>query len=185
MLREETLPVAQDSAETAGLIVDLIETMQNAEGIGLAANQVGKGLSMAVIDVSHFEGYEQMAPFPIINPVIIGSEGESVYEEGCLSLPGIREEIVRPDKIGLRFYNAKYQEVELEAHGILSRVLQHEIDHLHGKYFIDYLSAFKFSFLRGKLTRMMKGDVEADYLLAPPSAAQKPKGKSAPRIPGM
>ena len=151
----------------------MIETMHNALGIGLAANQIGKSLAVTVIDLSEMKGYENTKPLVLINPVVTGTNGESVYEEGCLSLPDIREEIVRPAEIGLTFYNRNFKKVEMETDRLLARVMQHEIDHLHGKYFIDYLSAFKQSLLKGKLGRMKRGDVDTDYPIAPPPAAKK------------
>jgi len=179
VLRKETEKVEQDSSELAGLIVSMFETMHNASGIGLAANQVGKSLSLTVIDISMIQGNEDIKPLVLINPEIIGTHGESVFEEGCLSLPDIREEIIRPEKIGVRFLDAEFNEIELEADKLLARVIQHEVDHLHGKYFIDYLSPFKLSLLKGRLGKMKKGDIETDYPLAAPSeAAKKIKGKS-------
>jgi peptide deformylase len=173
VLRKETKPIAEDSAELQDLIAAMFESMHNANGIGLAANQVGKSLSLTVIDVSSFEGFEEQEPLVLINPVIIGTHGESVFEEGCLSLPGIREEVIRPEEVGVRFFDRNLRETEIEAGAILARVMQHEIDHLHGKYFIDYLSPLKLSFLRNKLSKMRRGETEADYPLAPPPLAKK------------
>ncbi len=178
VLRQETDPVTDDTAVLQALIDDMFTTMRNASGIGLAANQVGKPLMMTVIDVSEFEGFENEKPLVLINPVIIGSEGESSYEEGCLSLPGIREDVIRPSEIGVRFFDRDFQEIEREADGILARVIQHEIDHLHGKYFIDYLSPFKLSLLKGKLNKLKKGETETDYPLAPPSGETKRSKRS-------
>lgn len=183
ILRKTLAPVEEDSAELQQLIVNMIETMRNADGIGLAANQVGHDVQLHVIDAQHIEGMENTPAIVAINPEIIGEHGESVFEEGCLSLPGIREEIIRPAQIGLRYYDEHMNLVEREADKILARVFQHEIDHLNGKYFIDYLSPIKFSFIRGKLGKMMKGEMEADYPLAPPSSLTK-KSK-APKLPRM
>ena len=183
ILRKTLAPVEEDSDELQQLIRNMIETMRNADGIGLAANQVGRDLQLHVIDLQHIEGHENEPAIVAINPEIIGTHGQSVFEEGCLSLPGIREEIIRPEKIGVKYYDEHMDLVEREADGILARVFQHEIDHLHGKYFFDYLSPIKLSFLRGKLQRMMKGEMEADYPLAPPSAQAK-KSK-APKLPRM
>jgi len=184
VLRQETTQVSEDSAEISGLILSMFETMHNAHGIGLAANQVGKSLAMTVIDVSDFEGFEDQKPLVLINPVITGTHGESVFEEGCLSLPEIREDVTRPDAIGVTFLDASFREVQLEADRILARVIQHEIDHLHGKYFIDYLSPLKMSLLRGRLNKMAKGEVEADYPLAPPEPdhAKRQASRKLPRL---
>jgi len=185
VLRQETTQIEQDSDELQKLIKNLIMTMRNADGLGLAANQVGKSLALTVIDLKHVPGMEERGELVLINPALTGTEGESVFEEGCLSLPGIREEIVRPEKIGVKFLDRNLKEVEMEAEKILGRVIQHEIDHLHGKYFIDYLSHFKLSLLKVKLSKMMRGTVETEYPLAPPSSAHhKPKGK-ARKLRGM
>jgi peptide deformylase len=180
VLRKETKQIAEDTAELQHLIDDMFATMRNANGIGLAANQIGKSLAMTVIDLSDFEEYKDFEPIVLINPIITGSHGESVFEEGCLSLPGIREEVIRPDAVGVRFLDRYMREVEIEADKLLARVIQHEVDHLHGKYFIDYLSAFKLSLLKGKLNKMKKGEMEAEYPLAPPSDLKgKKKGPVA------
>ncbi len=185
VLRQETSQIEEDTAELQKLIKNLLSTMRNAEGLGLAANQVGKSLALTVIDLKHVPGMEERGELVLINPALIGTHGESVFEEGCLSLPGIREEIVRPEKIGVKFLDRNLKEVEMEVDKILARVIQHEIDHLHGKYFIDYLSQFKLSLLKVKLSKMMRGTVETEYPLAPPSGTHpKPKGK-AKKLRGM
>ena len=176
VLRKETTPIANDSAELQKLIDNMFESMHNANGIGLAANQVGKNLMMTVIDISDAKGYEMTAPLVLINPILTGTHGESVFEEGCLSLPEIREEVVRPETVGVKFLDRNFNEVEMEADKLLARVIQHEIDHLHGIYFIDHLSAFKRSLLKGKLNKLKKGEVETDYpLQAPPAPKKKRK----------
>lgn len=177
VLRRETSLIESDSAELQTLIDNMLETMHNADGIGLAANQIGKSLALTVVDISHAKGFEGTGPIVLINPVITGTDGESVFEEGCLSLPEIREDVVRPEEIGVKFLDRHFKEVELEADKLLARVIQHEIDHLHGKYFIDYLSPFKLSLLKSKLAKMKKGDIETDYPLQPPAPAKKKKKK--------
>ncbi len=185
VLRQETSQIEEDSSDVAGLIVSMFETMNNARGIGLAANQVGRSLALTIVDVSDFEGFEDLKPLVLINPVITGTHGETVFEEGCLSLPDIREDVVRPEKIGVRFHNAQFKEVEIEAGEILARVIQHEIDHLHGKYFIDYLSPLKMTLLRGKLSRLNRGEIETDYPLAPPPTIAAPKKSKNTKLPRL
>ena len=175
VLRKETDRITQDTAELQQLIDSMFETMRNANGIGLAANQIGKSLALTVIDIQDFEGFENQEPLVLINPVITGDHGESVFEEGCLSVPGIREDVVRPASIGVKFFDRNFREVEMETDRILARVMQHEIDHLNGKYFIDYLSSFRMSLLKNKLNKMKKGETEADYPLAPPSHSKSGK----------
>lgn len=173
VLRRETERITDDSLELQKLIDNMIETMHNADGIGLAANQVGRSLMMTVVEVTGVKGYEETSPLVLINPVLIGTHGESVYEEGCLSLPDIREDVVRPSEIGVKFPDRTFKEVEMEADKLLGRVIQHVIDHFHGIYFIDYISKFKLSLLKGKLTKMKKGEIKAEYPLQPPPAAKK------------
>lgn len=185
VLRQETSQVEQDSAEIAGLIVNMFETMNNANGIGLAANQVGRSLAMTVIDIGGMEGFEEAKPMVLINPVITGTHGESVFEEGCLSLPDIREDIIRPESVGVKYLDQQFREVEIEANMLLARVIQHEIDHLHGKYFIDYLSPLKLGLLKGKLTRMNRGEVECEYPLAPPPPPRASKKSSRVKLPRL
>jgi peptide deformylase len=197
VLRQETSQIEEDTSEVKKLIANMIATMRNADGLGLAANQVGKSVALTVIDLTHIENLEEGdalhtpdGALVLINPVLVGTHGESVFEEGCLSLPGIREEIVRPEQIGVKFLDRNLKEVELEVDKLLARVIQHEIDHLHGKYFIDYLSPFKLSLLKVKLSRMVRGEVETEYPLAAASSTvhsghpSKPKGKMK-RLPGM
>jgi len=171
VLRKETSPITEDTEELQKLIAAMQKTMHHAEGIGLAANQVGRSLALTVIDISGTKDNGDVLPLVLINPVIIGTHGESVFEEGCLSLPEIREDVIRPESIGIKFLNEDFKEVEMEADKLLARVMQHEVDHLHGKYFIDYLSPLKLSFLKGKLNKLRKGEVETDYPLAPPTAS--------------
>jgi len=175
VLRKETSPIKEDTSELQKLIRDMQKTMHHAEGIGLAANQVGKSLMITVIDISATKGNEHVLPLVLINPVITDTHGESVFEEGCLSLPEIREDVVRPESIGIKFLSEEFKEIEMESAGLLARVMQHEVDHLHGKYFIDYLSPLKLSFLKGKLNKLRKGEVETEYPLAPPSGMKKKK----------
>ena len=185
VLRQETSQIEDDSAELQKLIKSMILTMRNADGLGLAANQVGKSLAMTVIDLKNVKGWEDGDSLVLINPALIGTEGESVYDEGCLSLPGIREEIVRPEKIGVKFLDRNLKEVEMEVDKLLARIIQHEIDHLHGKYFIDYLSPFKLSLLKPKLSKMTKGTVETEYPLAPPFVHHAKKKGKVKRLRGM
>ena len=173
VLRKETAQVTEDTAELQKLIAAMQKTMHHAEGIGLAANQVGKSLALTVIDISETKDNGHILPLVLINPVITGTHGESVFEEGCLSLPEIREDVIRPESIGIKFLNEELKQIEMEASGLLARVMQHEVDHLHGKYFIDYLSPLKLSFLKGKLNKLRKGEIETDYALAPPSGMKK------------
>lgn len=154
-------------------IVQFIEqmklTMHEAEGIGLAANQVGSPLAITVIDITPVEGYEHTKPLVLINPEITYySEEETDYEEGCLSLPNLRELVLRPEAIQVSFYNEKIEPQTMQADGLMARVMQHEIDHLNGIYFTDRLSQLKRTLLQSKLRRISKGETNADYAIVLP-----------------
>ncbi|MFZ5517494.1 MAG: peptide deformylase [Candidatus Zhuqueibacterota bacterium] len=135
------------------LITEMIEMMRLEEGIGLAAPQVAQSISLLVVDESLIS--EEGKPSAYINPEILASEGESVFEEGCLSIPGIREEVKRPEKITVRYTNADGEVIERQIDGLLARVLQHEIDHLNGVLFIDRISSLKKQLLRRQLKEIL------------------------------
>jgi peptide deformylase len=137
ILRQETTPVAAITEEVRRLVDDMFETMYAAKGIGLAAPQVGRLERVAVIDVG--EGQ----PFALINPEIVGAEGSTKGEEGCLSIPEVYGDVERAARVLVRALDVDGKQFEIEASELLARCLQHEIDHLHGKLFIDYLGAFK------------------------------------------
>jgi len=166
---------------------DMFETMEVADGIGLAATQVGIPYSFAVIDVSVYEEYKDFKRMVIINPEIVYSGGEDIMEEGCLSIPGIRAEIIRPAKVVLRYQDIDLKFNEIECEGLLARVVQHEVDHLYGKFFIDYLSPVRLKTLKPRLTRIKKGEVRAHYpvvipgtkkVIAPKSSVEDSKDKN-------
>ncbi len=131
------------------LIADMAETMYEAPGIGLAATQVNVHRRVVVIDVSE----DQSALMALINPEILERAGEQVCEEGCLSVPGVYEKVARSERVRVRALNAKGEPFELEAEGLLAVCIQHEIDHLDGKVFVEYLSALKLSRIKGKLAK--------------------------------
>jgi peptide deformylase len=136
ILRQDTEPVAEVTDELRQLIEDMFITMYAAEGIGLAAPQVGRTERLAVVDV---EG----AKYVLINPEILTREGSARAEEGCLSIPDVFGEVERPQRITVRALDVEGREFELAADELLARAIQHEIDHLHGKLFLDYLGVFK------------------------------------------
>ena len=137
VLRRETRPVEVVTDEIRRLIDDMFETMYTAKGIGLAAPQVGRLERVAVIDVGDDK------PFAIVNPEIVLAEGTAKGEEGCLSIPEIYGDVERAMRVVVRAVNRDGQPFEMDATELLARCLQHEIDHLHGKLFIDYLGVFK------------------------------------------
>jgi peptide deformylase len=138
ILRKETSPVAAVTDDLRRLIDDMFETMHAARGIGLAAPQVGRLERVAVVDV---EGGKQ--PLALVNPEIVSVEGSAKGEEGCLSIPEVYGDVERSAKVVVRALDRDGRPIEVEGTELLARCLQHEIDHLHGKLFIDYLSVLK------------------------------------------
>ncbi|OGS91777.1 MAG: peptide deformylase [Gallionellales bacterium GWA2_59_43] len=134
------------------LIRDMAETMYAAPGVGLAATQVDVHLRLFVADVS--ETHDQLRVF--INPEILALDGEEESEEGCLSVPGVYEKVSRADKVTVRAQDENGQPFTLEADGFLAVCIQHEIDHLHGKVFVEYLSQLKQTRIRSKLKKRMR-----------------------------
>ncbi len=151
-LRKETQAVTNFDDALQKLIDDMYETMYKSNGIGLAAPQIGLSLKLAVIDVSR----ERDQPFCIINPEIIAREGEEFMEEGCLSVPGAYDKAPRAIKVKVRALDRHGKSFELEADGLLAHCLQHEIDHLNGKLFVDYLSPLKRQMARKKQDKTLR-----------------------------
>ena len=187
VLREQTAPVEADSPALQRLIDDMIETMHNAEGIGLAAPQVGRPERLFVADFASARDDIREAhggalpwwaeePVAFINPEIVEADDETAceFEEGCLSIPGLSEYVTRPDRLRIRFLDRRFQPRELDAEDVLARVFQHELDHLDGVLFVDRLSPLRKRLLRRRLQEMAEGYVEADYPVLPP-------GVTAPR----
>ena len=155
ILREKSLPVDKVDTNIQKLMDDMLETMYAAPGIGLAAIQVGIAKRIIVLDIAQKEGTK--SPIFIINPEIIEkSEVNSTYEEGCLSVPGQFAEIDRPNKCRIRYLDYNGQQNEINAEGMLATCIQHEIDHLEGILFIDYLSKLKKSMIIKKLSKQKK-----------------------------
>lgn len=148
-LRQVASPVEAVDDQVRVLVNDMAETMYAAPGIGLAAIQINVARRVVVIDVS--ETRNQLQVF--INPQILEREGKQVFEEGCLSVPGIFDEVERSKHIRVRALDRSGQPFELEADGLLATCIQHEIDHLDGKVFVDYLSRLKQSRIRKKLEK--------------------------------
>lgn len=177
VLRKKARPVKSVDDEVTRFVEDMIETMHKANGIGLAANQVGSLQRVLVVDVSEAlkekeasenaetdePPPEARSPLVMINPVILLEEGELVMEEGCLSIPDIREEVKRPEAIQVKYKDLKMQDNELFADGLFARVIQHEIDHLNGILFIDRLGKMKQKLLKGRLNKIRRGEIEVSY----------------------
>lgn len=156
------------------LIADMFETMYAASGVGLAAPQVGQSIRLFIVDASPFAEDEDGKPTEdahlkdfkkvFINPYIVDEEGEEwPFEEGCLSIPSIREEVFRQPKIVLQYQDETFKEHEVVFEGFAARVIQHEHDHLDGVLFVDHLPALRRRLLNGKLRDISRGKTEAKY----------------------
>ena len=148
-LRTPAKPVEAVDDEIRRLVDDMFETMYAAPGIGLAATQVNVARRVVVIDLSE----EKNRPLCLVNPEILSRDGEEEMEEGCLSVPGIYEKVRRADRVRVRALNRDGEAFELDADGLLAVCIQHEIDHLDGKLFVDYLSQLKRQRIKTKLTK--------------------------------
>jgi peptide deformylase len=148
-LRNQATPIAEVDDQIRGLVDDMFETMYEAPGIGLAATQVNVAKQLVVIDIS--ENRDQ--PLCLINPKIVEQQGQEKMEEGCLSVPGISETVTRAERIKVRALDRDGNPFELDADGLLAVCIQHELDHLDGKLFIDYLSNLKRQRIRKKLEK--------------------------------
>ena len=154
-LKTVSAPVAKVDAQIRTLVADMIESMYAAEGIGLAAVQIGVAQRILVIDIDQKDGEKN--PRAFINPVILWASDETAtYEEGCLSVPEIWDEVERPSRIRLEYLDEKGARQEIEADGLLATALQHEMDHLEGTLFIDHLSRLKRAMVLKKLEKAKK-----------------------------
>ena len=155
ILRKKCSPLEKVDDQTRKLMKDMLETMYKAPGIGLAAIQIGILKRIVVIDISKDE--EKKSPLFLVNPeIIFRSKNTSVYEEGCLSLPGQFAEIERPAECHVKYLDFDGKTKELKADGLLSTCIQHEVDHLNGILFIDYLSKLKKNMIIKKLLKQKK-----------------------------
>ena len=155
-LRLHAKPVAQVDDRVRQVVSDMFETMYEAPGIGLAATQVNIQEQIIVTDVSE----EKNAPLCLINPKIIQMDGTEEMQEGCLSVPGFFENVTRAEVIKVQALNEQGEEIEIDADGLLSVCIQHEMDHLEGKLFVDYLSPLKRQRIKKKLLKLEKsGDL--------------------------
>jgi peptide deformylase len=143
-----------DTPELRELIADMWDTMYAAKGLGLAAPQIGLRRRLTVIDTS--QGEDEGRKFVLINPEIIKKEGTQVGEEGCLSIPGFREQVRRAHKVRIRAHNEKGQIVEYDGEELLARAMQHEVDHLNGILFIKHVSTLKRDLIRRKIRKLQK-----------------------------
>jgi len=171
VLRKKAQPIGPDYEGLKELIENMYHTMYNAEGVGLAAPQVNKSVRIIVFDSTPFQEDEPtLIDFKkvLINPEILEFSGETMsFNEGCLSIPGIREDVDRPSKIRIRYQDENFNTFEEEWDGIVARVVQHEYDHLEGRLFVDHISPIRRRLINAKLNAIAKGKTQPDYRTVP------------------
>jgi len=167
ILKREADEIEKDYPFLEELIANMFETMYNAEGVGLAAPQIGKSIRLFIVDASPFEEEEaELKNFKkvFINPIILEEEGKIwAFNEGCLSIPGIREDVNRHPKITIEYFDENFNLVEETFEGMGARIVQHEYDHIEGILFTDLIKPLKRRLLRGRLNNISKGDVRVPY----------------------
>ena len=164
ILRKKVDRVTKIDDKTIELIRFMFDTMRNANGIGLAANQVGINKSIFVVDISPVENYEKYKPITMINPRIVNKSDEtSSFEEGCLSIPDIRAEVIRPKEITIKYQDIDLSEQQIDADDLYARVIQHEFDHLKGILFTDLISDELKKQFKKSLNKIQKRKIEIDY----------------------
>jgi peptide deformylase len=180
VLKKKSVEIDKDYPNLEKLIEDMFETMSQAHGVGLAAPQIGLNIRLFVVDATPFGEGDDGDPDCIgfkrvfINPIIFEESGEEWgFEEGCLSIPHIREEVMRKPDLKIEYYNEDWELIEETLTGLPARVVQHEYDHIEGILFTDRLKPLKRTLLKGRLNDIAKGNVETDYRMKFP---KKKKG---------
>lgn len=182
VLKKEAEEIDQNFEGLDEIIANMFETMYSANGVGLAAPQIGKSIRLFIVDASPFaededderakglDGFKKI----FINPIIEEETGDEwAFEEGCLSIPKIREDVFRKEKIRITYYDENWNLKDEEYDGYAARVIQHEYDHVDGVLFTDHLSALKKRMLKKKLTNISKGEVEIGYRMKFPNAKRR------------
>ena len=180
ILRRRAKPARKPDEQLVTLANDMVETMRNACGIGLAANQVGSLHRMIVIDAAEAGENKSAPPLILINPEIVKEDGLVTMEEGCLSIPDLRENVERAERIAVRFRDLEFKEQEIDTDGLLARVILHEFDHLNGVLFFDHLNIVRRKLLRGRLNKIRNGESTVTYPAI--GAIEVPRDPNAPRI---
>lgn len=164
ILRKKVNKAKSVDNEIIELITNMFDTMRNANGIGLAANQVGADRSIFIVDISNLEEHEESKPLVFINPKIVKrSEEQTVFEEGCLSIPDIRGDVERPEAITIKYQDIDFKEQTMDADNLLARVIQHEYDHLMGILFTDLVDDELKKRFKKPLHRIRKRKIDIAY----------------------
>lgn len=184
VLKKKAVEIDKDYPKLEALIANMYETMYGASGVGLAAPQIGLAIRMFLVDTSPFaededfsdEERAQLKEFKktFINPIILEEEGDEwAFNEGCLSIPDVREDVFRQPKIKIQYQDEEFNTHVEEYDGLIARVIQHEYDHIEGVLFTDKLSSFKKRLLKGKLQNISKGKIRVDYRMRFPAMSKK------------
>jgi len=184
VLRKKTEELTPDYPKLDELIESMFETMYAAHGIGLAAPQIGKAIRLFIVDASPFEDDEDLSEEEqefvstfkrvFINPQIIEETGDEwVFNEGCLSIPDVREDVFRQDTVTIEYLDENFKKHKETVDGMAARIIQHEYDHVEGILFTDKLSPLKKRLIKSKLTNISKGNVKIDYKMRFPNAKKK------------
>ncbi len=176
ILKKPSEDIVPGSLDVKTLSDDMFQTMYQASGVGLAAPQIGKNLRMFVIDSTPMDEDEGNEGFKrvFINPTIVGfEEEEQAFEEGCLSIPGVRADVVRPTKIKIKYFDENWQEHIDLLEGLPARIVQHEYDHIEGILFTDHVKGLKKRLIKSKLNNISKGQFEANYKVKIPAKILK------------
>ncbi len=184
VLKKTAKEITSDYPNLGELIANMWETMYAANGVGLAAPQIGLSIRVFVIDASPFADEENMSVKEIetintfkkvfINPKIISEEGNLWdFNEGCLSIPDIREDVSRKEEIVINFFDENFEPQKLKLNGLTARVVQHEFDHIEGVLFTDHLSSLKKRLIKNRLSLISKGDITVDYKMSFPKKSRK------------
>ena len=186
VLKKEAEEIDEKYPDLSKLIADMFDTMYHAKGVGLAAPQIGKSIRLFIVDGSPFADEEDDEPDPkaegieyfkkvFINPIIEEESGEKwAFQEGCLSIPKIREEVYRHEKINVTYFDENFNKHSESFDGYAARIIQHEYDHIEGILFTDHLSPLKRKLLTKRLQNISKGEVKVDYKMKFPA---KKKGR--------
>ncbi len=174
VLKKMCTPIEENYPDLKQLISNMFETMYNAHGVGLAAPQVGLPIRLFIVDTGADEGDKNKFKKVFINAEMIEESGEPwAFNEGCLSIPDIREDVMRKPNIRIRYYDENWELHEDEVTGMPARVIQHEYDHIEGKLFTDTLSLLRKRMLKSKLDAISKGNVKAEYKMRFPQQSKR------------
>ena len=184
VLKTKAVNITSNFPDLKTLIDNMWETMYNANGVGIAAPQIGKSIRLFVVDAAPFSKDDEISDDEIstlkdfkkvfINPIMIEETGrEWDFKEGCLSIPNIKEDITRKEKITIKYYDESFNEIELTLEGLAARIVQHEYDHIEGVLFTDKLSSLKKKLIRGKLNDISNGKIKTEYKMRHPQGKIK------------